>query len=45
MSKINLIETVSINELRKLIPIIGTSLTPVIVSEPGVGKTDRKSVV
>ena len=39
MSKINLIETVSINELRKLIPIVGKSLTPVIVSEPGVGKT------
>lgn len=39
MSKINLVETVSINELRTLIPIIGTSLTPVIVSEPGVGKT------
>lgn len=39
MSKINLVETVSIAELRKLIPIIGKSLTPVIVSEPGVGKT------
>ena len=39
MSKINLIETVSITELRKLIPIIGKSITPVIVSEPGVGKT------
>ena len=39
MSKINLVETVSINELRKLIPIIGKTLTPVIVSEPGVGKT------
>ena len=39
MSKINLVETVSIQELRKLIPIIGKSLTPVIVSEPGVGKT------
>jgi hypothetical protein len=39
MSKINLVETVSISELRKLIPIIGKTLTPVIVSEPGVGKT------
>lgn len=39
MSKINLVETVSINELRRLIPIVGTSLTPVVVSEPGVGKT------
>lgn len=39
MSKINLVETVSINELRKTIPIIGKTLTPVIVSEPGVGKT------
>jgi MinD superfamily P-loop ATPase len=39
MSKINLVETVSISELRKLIPIVGKTLTPVIVSEPGVGKT------
>jgi hypothetical protein len=39
MSKINLVETVSIQELRKTIPIIGKTLTPVIVSEPGVGKT------
>ena len=39
MSKINLVDTVSISELRKLIPIIGKTLTPVIVSEPGVGKT------
>ena len=39
MSKINLVETVSISELRKTIPIIGKTLTPVIVSEPGVGKT------
>ena len=39
MSKINLVDTVSISELRKLIPIVGKTLTPVIVSEPGVGKT------
>lgn len=39
MSTINLVDTVSINELRKLIPIVGKTLTPVVVSEPGVGKT------
>ena len=37
--KLNLNETMSIDELRKAIPIIGKSLTPVIISEPGVGKT------
>lgn len=37
--KLNLTETMSISELRKAIPIIGKSLTPVIISEPGVGKT------
>lgn len=37
--KLNLTETMSIDELRKAIPIIGKSLTPVIISEPGVGKT------
>ena len=37
--KLNLVETMSISELRKAIPIIGKSLTPVIISEPGVGKT------
>lgn len=45
MSNINLVETVSINELRKLIPVVGTSLTPVIVSEPGVGKTSLLSMM
>ena len=37
--KLNLVETMSISELRKAIPIIGKSLSPVIISEPGVGKT------
>ena len=37
--KLNLNETMTIDELRKAIPIIGKSLTPVIISEPGVGKT------
>jgi len=32
-------QTVTINELRKLIPTIGKDLTPIIQSEPGVGKT------
>jgi hypothetical protein len=39
MSKMNFINTVSINELRKLIPLIGSQLTVVIQSEPGCGKT------
>ena len=39
MSKINLRETMTIQELRKAIPIIGKTLTPVVISEPGVGKT------
>ena len=37
--KINMRETMSIEELRKAIPIIGKTLTPVVISEPGVGKT------
>ena len=39
MSKINFNATVSIKELRKVIPLIGSSLTPIIQSEPGCGKT------
>ena len=31
--------TATIKELRNLIPIIGESLTPIIQSEPGCGKT------
>ena len=39
MSKLNFVNTVSIKELRVLIPTIGATLTPVIQSEPGCGKT------
>lgn len=39
MSKMNFTPTVSINELRKMIPLIGSELTIVIQSEPGCGKT------
>ena len=37
--------SVSINELRKLIPAIGKTLTPVIQSEPGCGKTSLLSML
>lgn len=39
MSKLNFIPTVTIKELRKAIPLIGSELTPIIQSEPGCGKT------
>lgn len=39
MAKVNTVNTVTINELRKVIPAIGSELTPVIQSEPGCGKT------
>jgi hypothetical protein len=39
MAQVNTINTVTIDELRKVIPAIGTELTPVIQSEPGCGKT------
>ena len=45
MSKINFNSTVSIKELRKLIPLIGSSLTPIIQSEPGCGKTSLLSMI
>jgi hypothetical protein len=45
MSKVNFINTVSINELRKIIPLIGTEITPVIQSEPGCGKTSLLSMI
>ena len=38
-AKLNFINTVTIKELRKTIPLIGSYLTPVIQSEPGCGKT------
>lgn len=45
MSAINTIPSVTINELRKLIPTIGKDLTPVIQSEPGCGKTSLLKMI
>jgi hypothetical protein len=45
MSKLNFNATVTINELRKTIPIIGSELTPIILSEPGCGKTSLLSMI
>lgn len=39
MSKINFSLSVSLDETKKLIKTIGTTITPVVVSEPGVGKS------
>jgi Ni2+-binding GTPase involved in maturation of urease and hydrogenase len=45
MATINNIASVTIDELRKLIPAIGKSLTPVIQSEPGCGKTSLLNMI
>jgi hypothetical protein len=45
MSAINTVNTVTINELRKVIPAIGVELTPVIQSEPGCGKTSLLKMI
>ena len=45
MSKVQFVNTVTINELRKVIPLIGGELTPVIQSEPGCGKTSLLSMI
>jgi hypothetical protein len=45
MSKIQFVNTVTINELRKIIPLIGGELTPVIQSEPGCGKTSLLAMI
>lgn len=45
MSNIQFINTVSINELRNIIPLIGGELTPVIQSEPGCGKTSLLTMI
>jgi hypothetical protein len=45
MSKLNFNATVTINELRKVIPLIGSEITPIIVSEPGCGKTSILSMM
>ena len=45
MSKVQFVNTVSINELRNIIPLIGGELTPIIQSEPGCGKTSLLSMI
>ena len=45
MSKVQFVNTVSISELRKVIPLIATEITPVIQSEPGCGKTSLLSMI
>ena len=45
MAKVQTVETVSINELRKIIPLIATEITPVIQSEPGCGKTSLLAMI
>ena len=45
MSKVNFVNTVSIKELRTLVPLIGSELTPIIQSEPGCGKTSLLSMI
>lgn len=45
MSKVQTVETVSINELRKIIPLIASEITPVIQSEPGCGKTSLLAMI
>jgi len=45
MSKMTFINTVSINELRKMVPLIASDLTVVVQSEPGCGKTSLLSMI
>ena len=45
MSQLNFINTVTINELRTIIPTIGENLTPIIQSEPGCGKTSLLDMI
>ena len=45
MSKIQFRKSVSIKELRKLIPLIAENLTVVVQSEPGCGKTSLLSMI
>ena len=45
MATINTIASVTIDELRTLIPTIGAELTPVIQSEPGCGKTSLLKMI
>ena len=45
MSKVQFRKSVSIKELRKLIPLIAEDLTVVVQSEPGCGKTSLLSMI
>ena len=45
MATVNNINTVTIDELRKVIPAIGEHLTPIIQSEPGCGKTSLLKMI
>ena len=45
MAKVQTVDTVSINELRRIIPLIATEITPVIQSEPGCGKTSLLAMI
>jgi len=45
MANITFHDTVTINELRKAIPLIGKELTPIIQSEPGCGKTSLLKMI
>lgn len=45
MATINFHNTVTINELRTIIPAIGVELTPIIQSEPGCGKTSLLNMI
>lgn len=45
MANVQTINKVTIKELRKLIPVIGSKITPVVQSEPGCGKTTLLSMM
>ena len=45
MAKVASHDTVTIKELRTIIPAIGAELTPIIQSEPGCGKTSLLSMI
>lgn len=45
MAQVNTINTVTIDELRKVIPAIGEELTVVVQSEPGCGKTSLLKMI
>lgn len=45
MATVNVIPTMSIKELRTFIPLVASEITPIIVSEPGVGKTTLLSMI